>query len=222
MLKTEEDSSCFTEDPGHNYEQADINFFASYFSNTLDINKIEENARKLLMLSPGAFDTLLHAWLSELPIIRETAAFGRKVLAGGDPQDRGDPDTLAVLNTSAKVYHEIHRMMGLLRFSPDERGEYIALCAPDHFILPALGDYFKLRFGETAWSIIDEKRGLRMREGVISKPEKIDKAPDDEWTELWKHYHKTINNKDRKNPGLQRQFMPERYWKYLPEELFKN
>jgi probable DNA metabolism protein len=40
----------------------------------------------------------------------------------------------------------------------------------------------------------------------------------DEWEELWKHYHKTINNEDRDNPGLQKQLMPKRYWKYLPEK----
>jgi probable DNA metabolism protein len=39
----------------------------------------------------------------------------------------------------------------------------------------------------------------------------------DQWEDLWKHYHKTINNESRDNPKLQKQFMPKRYWKYLPE-----
>lgn len=34
---------------------------------------------------------------------------------------------------------------------------------------------------------------------------------------LWRNYHRSINNPDRNNPALQRQFMPRRYWKYLPE-----
>jgi hypothetical protein len=39
----------------------------------------------------------------------------------------------------------------------------------------------------------------------------------DPWEELWRNYHRSVNNENRKNPDLQRQFMPRRYWKYLPE-----
>ncbi|MDR2103675.1 MAG: DUF4130 domain-containing protein, partial [Treponema sp.] len=42
----------------------------------------------------------------------------------------------------------------------------------------------------------------------------------DPWEDLWRNYHHAINNGDRKNPGLQRRFMPLRYWKYLPEMNF--
>lgn len=135
------------------------------------------------------------------------------------------PEKPADLN-DYKVQHEIHRMMGLLRFTPNENGEFVARCAPDHFILPFLEDYFNSRFGDTAWSIIDEKRGvcLRRRPGEPAKIIPLNEESSagtngkpDEWEELWKHYHITINNKDRNNPNLQRQFMPRRYWKYLPE-----
>ena len=131
-----------------------------------------------------------------------------------------------------KVQHEIHRMMGFLRFTPNEDGEFIAKCAPDHNILPALAEYFTARFGETPWSIIDEKRGLCLRRlpGEQAKMTIIEDKPaansaeqsTDEWEELWKHYHKTINNEDRDNPKLQRQFLPKRYWKYLPEVIEKE
>jgi len=123
-----------------------------------------------------------------------------------------------------KVQHEIHRMRGLLRFSQNEAGEYVARCAPDHYILPALEEYFTARFKETPWAIIDEKRGmcLRRRPGERAKIIPLEEIPaedsaKDEWEGLWKHYHKIINNEDRNNPNLQRQFMPKRYWKYLPE-----
>lgn len=121
-----------------------------------------------------------------------------------------------------RVQHEIHRMTGLLRFTPDESGVYIAYCAPDYFILPELAEHFTARFGDTPWKIIDEKRGLCLsrQSGEKVKLERTndcaEKIPDN-WEELWRHYHKTINNESRKNIALQRQFMPERYWKYLPE-----
>jgi probable DNA metabolism protein len=129
-----------------------------------------------------------------------------------------------------KFLHEIHRMMGLLRFTPNEDGIYIARCEPDYMILPALGPYFKERFGNTPWAIIDEKRRLCIRclNGTLEflKMDK-DSVPLKEpvggkWESLWRHYHKTINNESRNNPGLQRQFMPRRYWKYLSELSGEN
>jgi len=134
--------------------------------------------------------------------------------------------------TSKNLYNnpvgrEVIRMMELMRFTPNEDGEFIARCAPDHFILPALAEFFTARFGETAWSIIDEKRALKLRRlpGEQAKIFPLEeeetatgKKNNDEWEELWKHYHKTINNEERNNPNLQRQFMPQRYWKYLPEK----
>jgi hypothetical protein len=239
-------------------EKTDINFTASYFSKKFNMPLLEGTARVLFDLSFYAFDNILHAWMSELPVEREIISFGRKVLTaaqsvnnfdgsssaghsavGKTANDRGNADTQTVLNAAAKVQHEVHRLMGLLRFSPNKDGEFIAKCEPDHFILPCLGEYFTARFGSTPWTIIDEKRGLSLRR-MRGKPAKIDiladtaaedggmanasvltvakaMAQEDEWETLWKHYHKTISNEDRDNPGLQRQFMPKRYWKYLPE-----
>jgi len=127
-----------------------------------------------------------------------------------------------------KVYREIDRMKGLLRFVPNENGELIAKCAPDHYILPALKTHFTERFGDISWSIIDEKRSVCLRRKPGKQAEIIPFTPsndekpalpaeNDQWEELWKHYHRTINNEDRSNPRCQKQFMPKRYWKYLPE-----
>jgi len=227
--------------PSRIYKQDDIDFISAYFTRGFNISLLEGDARSLFELSFNAFDIFLHAWLSELPVEKETIAFGRKIIdAAKIPcnikekrsaaqralNDRGDINTLTVLNASGKVSHEVHRMMGLLRFSPDKKGDFTAICEPDTLILPALGEYFTSRFGETPWSIIDVKRKLCLRRKRKEKAKThvieniIDPAQcktDDEWEELWKHYHKTINNEDRNNPGLQRQFMPKRYWKYLSE-----
>ena len=221
------------------YEQADIDLIANYCSNCFDLSALDEQTRVFFELSVNAFDAFIHAWMSEPPIEAEMLKFGRRVIAAAGrangneekrvsaeraASDRSDADTLTVLTTAAKVQFEIHRMMGLLRFFPDANGVYIARCAPDNLILPALGEYFTARFGETAWAVIDEKRGLILRRlhGEQTKVLVHDDNPavcgGDEWEDLWLHYHKTINNESRKNPGLQRQFMPERYWKYLPEK----
>ena len=182
-------------------------------------------------LSADAYYAALHAWMSELPIEAEITRFVKKVSSAGDrtaaaraASDRGDPDVLTVLNAAYKVLGEIHRMTGLLRFNPDPQGVYTARCEPDYFILPGLAEHFTLRFGETPWAIIDLKRSLclcrqkhgQARLGPVSTASAEGKA-EDTWEDLWRLYHRSINNEARNNPGLQRQFMPERYHKYLPE-----
>ena len=142
--------------------------------------------------------------------------------------DRGDKDTRTVLEAAYKVSHEIHRLLGLLRFSPDEHGVYIARSAPDHCTLPALCEHFTRRFGDASWIIIDEKRHLCLcrLDGESPRLRGLDELPHStqspqlasaEWENLWRQYHKTINNESRNKPGLQKRFMPVRYWKYLTE-----
>jgi probable DNA metabolism protein len=236
-------------------------------------------ARDLFEVSADAFDAFVYAWMSELPVEGEALRFGCKVLAAAEDaarvsgagaapwtgreaardgaaraaKDRGDGDVRTVMDAAYKAVHEIDRLMGLLRFNPDPQGTYVARCAPDGFVVPALAGHFTLRFGGDPWVIIDEKRGiLLMREAgrearllpaaALSPrpglgfqahdpvvPDPVDPDPRDQdpwdqdprdqdpWEKLWVCYHKAVNNEARKNPGLQRRFMPERYWQYLPE-----
>jgi hypothetical protein len=229
----------------------DLAFIAALYSpGGFHVSVLPESARRLFELSVNAFDAFVHAWMSEFPIQAETVRFGRKVLAAADAAgqnlpgakreetecraaertaaDRGDPDTQTVMQAAYKVWHETHRLMGFLRFSPDKRGVYIARCAPDHFVLPRLCEHFTQRFGGNAWIIIDEKRRLCLRRPQGEAPQLLglDELPrlpaggqssPVDWENLWRHYHKTINNESRNNPALQRKCMPKRYWKYLPE-----
>ena len=139
------------------------------------------------------------------------------------PKDR---DEIDALNADVKVQMEIHRLMGLLRFSPEPDGTYIARCAPDHFILPALAEHFTLRFGNIPWAIIDEKRGLCLCKNADSPARLIDLPASfevaenkhkDSWEDLWRLYHKSANNEARNNTRLQNQLIPKRYQKYLCE-----
>jgi hypothetical protein len=196
-------------------------------------------------LSVNAFDAFIHAWMSELPIDTEIVRFGFKVISpagtegrAASPEarrraeraafDRGDPDVRAVLNGAYKTKREIDRLMGFLRFSPGAQG-WIARCAPDHFVLPGLAEHFTLRFGGESWLIIDEKRKLVLagQGGAGARIMPFEPAGDrppvpepDPYETLWRRYHRIINNESRNNPGLQLRFMPLRYRKYLPEELF--
>ena len=233
----------FSETPAlsHHYEKSSLDLLSNYFFADFNISHFNEPARILFELSYEAFDILIHAWMSELPIETQIINFGRRIislaqcecsfdqkrrLAAKAVTDCGDENTLTVTNASEKVRHEARRMMGLLRFSP-KNDIYIAHFTPDHLIIPALGNFFAARFMKTSWAIIDDKRKLCLYSLQGEKPhlcavpsfvqnEKIS-TETDEWEELWRHYFKTINNESRENKGLQRQFMPKRYWKYLTE-----
>jgi probable DNA metabolism protein len=160
--------------------------------------------------------------------------------------DRGDPETRVALEAAYKTGREIDRLRGLLRFKPCFPGPgssggpvYTARCSPDHYVLPGLADHFTRRFGECAWAVIDEKRNLVLAGKPGGEARIFPFSPDrfpvsggigpargipvdggdspDYFEDLWRNYHRSINNPSRNNPALQRQFMPRRYWKYLPE-----
>jgi len=234
------------DDPASNENQfsspakADIAIItALYAPDSMNFAVLPSRARRLFELSVDAFEAIVRAWMSELPITEETIHYGQKILAAADAAtadaqrqaadtaatDRGDADARAVLEAAYKVWLETHRLMGLLRFAPDTNGVYIARCEPDHLVLPALGPHFRERFGETPWVIIDEKRrlcmtcsGASLEFFTVDKNAAFQENPsNNEWENMWRHYHKTINNESRNNPDLQRRFMPQRYWKYLTE-----
>jgi len=241
-----------------NIRETDIAIAAGMHTETgIDFSGLKPEIPGFFELSADAFGAIVYAWMSELPVTEQIIRFGKKIIASQNKAantnkavqrgnleaakrkaaqiaatDRGDFDVQTVREAAYKVWHEIHRLMGLLRFCPDENGVYTAQCEPDHFMLPALGPHFMERFGETPWAIIDNKRRLRLgcemgrtdasnRTLVFSTSAKnrffFEKGQGGEWENLWKHYHKTINNESRNNPDLQKRFMPTRYWKYLTE-----
>jgi probable DNA metabolism protein len=138
-----------------------------------------------------------------------------------EPETQDEP-SLPIMDD--RVLYEIHRITGFLRFSAGSDGVYIARCSPDFFILPALAEHFYLRFGEAAWAVIDEKRNLCLYREKGKAPRLVPSSSDspeeqesDYIEDLWRLYHRSINNEARKNLRLQRQFIPERYRKYLTE-----
>ncbi len=145
--------------------------------------------------------------------------------------DMADISIKKVFDAAAKTKIEAHRFMGILRFTVGKSSIPVARCSPDHFILPALAYHFTLRFGINPWAIVDEKRNLLLMRSESEqakltvfdpnhswfKEESDNKKSYDNWENMWKNYHNSVNNESRSNPNLQRRFIPARYWKYLPE-----
>jgi len=131
-----------------------------------------------------------------------------------------------------KVTAEVHRFLGLLRFSDNGRFLHARL-APDHNILPMLADHFAERLKHERWIIEDEKRnqaviydgfsrpkGSRQRHWYIiclDDPLNCEAGAEDPYQELWKLYFNRIAIESRRNLRLQAQFVPRRYRKNLLE-----
>ena len=215
------------------------------------------SGQEIIKYSGKAYKDILYAWMSELPIEREIIHFAWKIVSAGRTEsmesmgstknnnckkakssaerarcDLADINVKKVLDAASRARKESHFLMGILRFSVGSSGAPVARCSPDYFILPTLAYHFTLRFGKSAWAIIDEKRNIslmRAKDGEAKlfvfdplhpwfKEETGDgKESFDDWEKMWKNYHSSINNESRANPNLQRRFIPVRYWKYLPE-----
>lgn len=160
---------------------------------------------------------------------REAAAYAIRAIRKGpvDAADRSHEEVRSVLLAAYKVRRELHRLLGLLRFSPDTAGVYTAFCEPDHDILDLLAPAFRRRFGTAPFCIVDRRRGVsiavqggRMVRKTLDEsgaPPRRSAESGDPSVELWRTYYRATENPSRSNPRLRLQFMPRRYWKYLPE-----
>jgi len=179
-------------------------------------------------ISQEALEMVYSAYLSEAPdcglyiyrFIRIGMKIGKKVC-----HYLQNPDVLRVHDLSRKVFGATHRFLGLLRFKRIQNGIFYAQYEPDHNITMLISGHFAERLSDQPWIIHDTGRDVcalyDTREYVLMQghPPFIDEAqPEEEFERLWKGYFKAIAIESRKNPRLQRSFMPVRYWKNLTEK----
>ncbi len=149
--------------------------------------------------------------------------------------DYGDSDVLQLKKLERKVLQEISRLLQFVRFQETKDGLYFAPVEPAYDVLPFTLRHFKNRFADQQWLIYDLKRDYgfyydlkTIREVEISEEtfSRLDgkvnsnllQEQEVAYQVLWKNYFDSINIKERKNHKLQRQHMPQRYWKFLPEK----
>lgn len=126
---------------------------------------------------------------------------------------------------SLKVARERHRLLGLLRFQLLKENIYYAAIEPDHNVVELLAPHFAARMSDQNWVIHDVRRDLaaiyNQEEWIATRftlQQRLELAQEEDYyRELWKQYHQAISIKSRTNPRLQRQCMPQRYWKHLVE-----
>jgi probable DNA metabolism protein len=131
---------------------------------------------------------------------------------------------LPIKEASLKVSKEVHRFLGILRFS-DIGGVLFSRFSPDNDILILLIEHFADRYKYEKFIIYDEKRKKacvyfdnywEIKENItfdnleFSQNEK-------RIQDLWKQYFNDLAIKERINTNLQFQFVPARYRKNMVE-----
>ena len=55
-------------------------------------------------------------------------------------------------------------------------------------------------------------------DAVLRNPASIHSEDEQRYQKFWQGYFTNVNIKERKNPRLHKQYLPQRYWKYLSEK----
>lgn len=195
----------------------------------LKADKVSDSIIK--KISYGAFRKVYCAFLSEIP---ESGMIIYKYLRLGWKVGREVDSYLAlqeVLDMQAifkKVSYEEHRMLGLIRFRKLEGDIYYAPIQPDYNIVELLASHFAIRFNDQKFIIHDVGRSKAVvynrKEWTICGFKANEILPFDvneqDIQNLWKGFFNSIAIKTKINPGLQKRFMPKRYWKYLIEKQY--
>ncbi|WP_347838734.1 TIGR03915 family putative DNA repair protein [uncultured Draconibacterium sp.] len=181
---------------------------------------------------------LFYAYLSEeLGIEMKIYRFLRRMFSGhlNLETDYGDPDVLSLTQSSQKVKKEAMRLMQFVRFQRTKDHMYFCGIEPKYDVLPLIINHYQKRFTDQKWLIYDLRRNYgvyygkdKVEEVVLTKKQfntyngQVKQAllaeGEDFYQKLWRSYFKHINIEERKNLKLQRQHMPRRFWRYLPEK----
>ena len=133
-----------------------------------------------------------------------------------------DPYVIRALKIRINVWHEFHRMLGFVRFRELPGKVLYGEITPDNDVLSLLASHFENRFPNENWMIYDKSRRKVLvhptqKSSYVYHLEKSEgeqsflPAHTEEYEELWKVFCDRITIEDRKNPALQRQFLPKKY-----------
>ena len=153
--------------------------------------------------------------------------------------DLGNLNVLELVQTVKSVGREKHRMEAFVRFENTVEDIYFARVEPDFNVLPLIGEHFWQRYQDQHWAIYDLARGYgiyydksrstpkrpaalqtitELDEAVLRNPASIHSKDEQRYQRFWQGYFTNVNIKERKNTRLHKQYLPQRYWKYLSEK----
>ncbi len=154
-------------------------------------------------------------------------------------QDLGNLDVLHLAQTVKSVGREKHRMEAFVRFEHTIDDVYFARVEPDFNVLPLIAPHLQNRYQDQHWAIYDLRRDygifydmslsdgkspaplqtiVDVDENALRDPKSVHSEREQQYQQFWQGYFVNVNIKERKNPRLHKQYLPQRYWKYLSEK----
>ncbi|PYE39756.1 TIGR03915 family putative DNA repair protein [Psychrobacter fozii] len=211
---------------------------------TTDEDKAERVLTKLnKLLGRSGMRNMLWGFLSEKGNIGTTlfqvAKYAIDYPSRSIMQDLGNLNVLELVQTVKSVGREKHRMEAFVRFEHTTDDIYFARVEPDFNVLPLIGEHFRQRYQDQHWAIYDISRGFgiyydknqstpsrpaalqtitNLDDAVLRNPASIHSEYEQRYQKFWQGYFTNVNIKERKNPRLHKQYLPQRYWKYLSEK----
>lgn len=205
------------------------------FAAVEEVETNRERAEELYLrirrnLSPGALQTLRYAFQAGEPG-REILLFRYLELGLAMGPQFGamlaHENVMPVWKLARAVGREAHRYKGLVRFQHLDGDVWYAALEPDHRILPLIAPHFAARFADQRWIIHDPRRG----EAVVFDPARREwaeaalevtgplplTAGEHLFRDLWRRYFDRLAIAERHNPKLQRQNLPLKHRRHLPE-----
>ena len=189
-------------------------------------------------LHPSSFNMVYHVFLSEIEGM-EMLLF-KYIKQVFDSKERIEADfrneiVLQMLKTERKILREAQRINMFVRFQKTIDDTYFSPYDPQYNVLPLVIYHFKDRFADQKWIIYDTLRrygyyyDLKDVQEITLDSETINFVTgkvnaevladgEKDFQRLWKNYFDNIAIKERRNLRLHMQFLPKRFWKYLPEK----
>lgn len=192
----------------------------------VDLNM--ENAQKVFRsirnkISSRAYDNVVYASLSiEEDKLQAIYAYLRLGFKEGAKVDSmlTEPCVMRILELRRRVGNEAHYSREFARFTSINNRVYVCHMSPKNNITPVMGIHFADRMPSENWMIIDDNRKTAVvhpkdLENYIKyltdeEFEKLSSTEDyeDEYTELWRIFFKSIGIKERENKKLQQNMFP--------------
>ncbi len=227
---------------------AQDDYVPSLIAQVVSVHKDEDKAERVLiklnkLLGRSGMRNVLWGFLSEKNNIGTTLFHVIKYAIDYPTrqimQDVGNLEVLELVQTVKSVGREKHRMEAFVRFEHTTDDIYFARVAPDFNVLPLIGEHFRQRYQDQHWAIYDLTRGYGiyydksnstpsqpaelqtitdLDDAVLRNPASIHSDDEQRYQKFWQGYFTNVNIKERKNPRLHKQYLPQRYWKYLREK----
>jgi len=223
-------------------------YVPSLISQAMNVDTDDDKAERVLvklnkLLGRSGMRNILWGFLSEKDNIGTTlfqvAKYAIDYPSRSIMQDLGNLDVLELVQTVKSVGREKHRMEAFVRFEHTTDDIYFARVEPDFNVLPLIGEHFRQRYQDQHWAIYDLARGFGIYydksqstptrpaklqtitdvdDAVLRNPASIHSEDEQRYQQFWQGYFTNVNIKERKNTRLHKQYLPQRYWKYLSEK----